>query len=113
MSYLTLEEARAVEVAAKKLLERITYKPNWELMTRNVDFNPILYCVMHGKCSKTGDSIVVNHPTPIPPYFLDFDEEEQIRFVLEALHRAERHEACEFFKVDGKLFDDPHAGERK
>lgn len=92
----------------KELASKVTYKPGWE------------FDIYEGKWE--GQHIAIK--TQVPDAYdvtkmvvLDvhsmlpfFDAEDQFyQWLLWRITRIEVHEAREFFRVNGKVFDDPHA----
>lgn len=100
-------------------LARYTYRPGWEMSieTRPTDGWPELRIQFTAIDSRdpsrwilipTGQTIPVDLRYPGPPSWRkDFG-----RWLRAALTRIEEHEAREWFRRDGVLVDDPHAGGR-
>jgi hypothetical protein len=55
-----------------------------------------------------GETYRVQHYFPVPP--AAYDERSWRRWLLERLIEVERHEACEFFQIDGRRPYAPHHG---
>ncbi len=55
-----------------------------------------------------GENYRVNHYMPVPP--AAYNEQSWRRWLFEQCLLVERHECCEFFKIDGKRPYAPHHG---
>ena len=55
-----------------------------------------------------GEGYRVNHYMPVPP--AAYNEQSWRRWLFEQCLLVERHECCEFFKIDGKRPYAPHHG---
>jgi hypothetical protein len=55
-----------------------------------------------------GEHYAVHHYMPVPP--AAFDERSWRRWLFEQVLLVERHEACEFFQIDGARPYPPHHG---
>jgi hypothetical protein len=55
-----------------------------------------------------GETYRVNHFMPVPP--AAYNEQSWRRWLFEQVLLVERHECCEFFKIDGKRQYAPHHG---
>ena len=61
--------------------------------------------------SGSGQTIEIEHHFIFYPHkFRDWRDYSE--WVLHCVLEAEEHEAREWFRIDGLLFDDPHAGDR-
>lgn len=98
---------------AISVLSRITYKPGWTLKVE-----PDLFTEVEGILTIEFVTEDTYHPgrmsrimmrETIPYYILTpRDEKKFTRYILDTLIKAEKHEAREWFKVDGVIFDNPH-----
>lgn len=104
------------ELAA--LVEKTTYKPGWtftlkHMVRENVDpadrsSAPLSEGLTLDIVSQTfdshhperGNNYRVHHYVIVPP--ATFNEASWQRWILERLLEIERHEACEFFRIDGE-----------
>ena len=84
-----------------ELVARLAYKPGWALKLAG----PLgRYLCVYATCPDSTDPRrlrTTQHQFEIPDEVL-VDERAFARWALEALMRAERHEACEFFRFDGR-----------
>lgn len=99
------------------LLNRITYKEHikfyWQADALQVKRLVIEFNTIDSYHPDTSIKIVHNFTCPwtIPiETNLSWPEEEKINWIFECILKAERHEAREFFKVDGEVFDPPGHG---
>lgn len=104
---LTLAETRAV-------LDRVSYKRGWVFAVREgrVEGNPDLTGGLHLVITAcvpdafgSGD-VTLDVQVPLPPMVTP---EDLVRFLQWRVLRCELHEAREFFRVDGRIYDSPHA----
>lgn len=98
------------------LVERLTYRPGWTFRLDNIDRGQgsfgltldIITCGYDSYHPERGATYRVHHYMPVPP--AAYDERSWRRWLLEQLLLVERHEACEFFAIDGKRPYAPHHG---
>lgn len=98
----------------RSLVEHLSYKEGWRFNLEDVDRGQgsegLTFCVV----STTQDSYhpekirPVMHYFPVPP--AAFNEQSWRRWLLDRLLEIERHEACEFFQIDGERPYAPHHG---
>jgi hypothetical protein len=94
-----------------QLLDGLKYKDGWTFELREVGDGEgrhglFLYIVVKGADSANGSKIEVLHRFPIPP--TNYNEETWLRWLFEKVVMVERHEAGEFFQVNGKAHFFPH-----
>lgn len=97
-----------------ELVDALTYKAGWNLSVKDVDRGQgsrgLTLCIL----ITTPDSYHpeelrrVMHYMPVPP--AAFDRRSWRRWLFEQILLVERHEACEFFQVDGARPYAPHHG---
>lgn len=109
------ETSRTFNGSYDDILSHITYKDNikfyWQADARQNRRLVIEF--------KTIDSYNPPEPMTVVHYFLcpwdselvwTWSDKEKIEWIFECVLKTERHEAREFFKVDGKVFDPPGHG---
>lgn len=109
------QEAPYPKVLAE-LVERLEYRPNWRFRLAHHDrgqdsIGLTLIIVTQGYDSYNpgdGETYRVQHFMPVPP--AAYNEQSWRRWLLEQCLLVERHECCEFFKIDGKRPYAPHHG---
>jgi hypothetical protein len=90
-------------------LARITYLPGWHLsIWVDEAEGPVLRIVAADLPDSYGGRIDLGIDTYLSPNDTA-SSEALIRFVEWRLRRISRHEHREWFKVDGRVVDDPHA----
>jgi len=95
------------------ILKRISYKSNFQFRYDESHWLPyggtifIMMTVQDSRNLEVHD-LTVSFIAPIPTSAIT-DEPTFVRWLLEQTIKAETHEAQEFFKLDGKLVDDPHS----
>jgi hypothetical protein len=95
-----------------QLVEALAYKPGWVFTLADIDRGQgseglTLDIVTFGYNSyhpEQGENYRVHHYMLVPP--AAFDERSWRRWLLEQILLVERHEACEFFQING---DRPYA----
>jgi hypothetical protein len=95
-------------VALQTLVEQLRYRPGWTFDLVDLDRGQgskglTLDIVTLGYNSyhpDQGEHYRVHHYMPVPP--AAYDVRSWMRWVFEQLLLVERHEACEFFVVDGE-----------
>ena len=99
------------------LVERCTYRPRWKVsLLEDYDRGQgsrglTLDIVTRGYNSyrpEEGEAYGVHHLLPVPP--AAYDERSWRRWLFEQFLLVERHEAMEFFKIDGVRPYAPHHG---
>lgn len=117
---------------AQDLLARFTYKPGWHFEIRRGTGHPVLHVAASVIDSRavnlmgsahvrecptcrefTGVRIPVEGQFPLPVRLRELrdPEGEFFRFLRNTIWFVERHEADEWFRVDGELRYDPHAND--
>lgn len=105
--------------AFRALVARISYKPNWRLTVWGD--SPCAETVLLRIAFRAPDSTgavpglterALKHAIPTRRLAL-WSDAEALRFIFQQILELERHEAREWFKLDGKPVDYPHgpAGE--
>lgn len=103
----------------KELLDLVTdckYRPGWSIELTELDRGQesaglTLIITTRGYDSyhpEDGESYRVNHYMPVPP--AAYNKQSWQRWLFEQFLLVERHEACEFFKIEGKRPYAPHHG---
>jgi hypothetical protein len=96
------------------LVKRASYRPGWMLMLSDIDRgqgSKGLTLQVYGKFPDTNHpeiTINVVHYFPVPP--AAYNEQSWRRWLFDRLLEVERHEAAEFFRIDGKQPYAPHHG---
>lgn len=102
--------------ALADLVERLVYRPGWEVNLMDIDrgqgstgltfiVTTLGYNSYH---PDQGESYRVHHYFPVPP--AAYDDRSWRHWLLDRLLEVERHEACEFFQIDGERPFAPHHG---
>lgn len=101
-------------VALVSLVERLSYRRGWTFQLVDMDRGQgsagLTFCAT-GTYPDTYDpdtTIRVRHLFPVPP--AAYDERSWRRWLFERILEVERHEAAEFFQVDGARPYAPHHG---
>jgi hypothetical protein len=101
----------------RSLISRLTYMQGWEFVLREGmnrgqgskgDTLVIYVTVLDSTDPEREDVIQVGHYFPVPP--AAYNERSWRRWVFEQVLLVERHEAMEFFQVDGKPVYPPAHG---
>ncbi len=98
------------------LVERCKYRPGWTVRLENRDRGQgskgltlaITTLGIDSYHPSRGETYRVVHYMLVPP--AAYDERSWRRWLLEQFLLVERHECCEFFRVDGKRVYAPHHG---
>ena len=96
------------------LVEKLTYKRGWSFELQHMDRGQGslgLTLVIEVECE---DSYRPDRTTRVLHYMIvpaaSYDERAWMRWLLDQVLLVEQHEACEFFKVDGKRPYSPNHG---
>ena len=100
----------------RSLVRRLEYRPGWTCRLSNMDRGQgssgltlvITTVGLDSYHPERGETYRVNHYMPVPP--AAYDERSWRRWLFEQFLLVERHEACEFFKIDGERPYAPHHG---
>ena len=100
----------------KNLIDKLEYRPGWRVSLEHIDRGQgsegltlkILSLGYDSYHPDRGQSYRVWHYMPVPP--AAYNEQSWRRWLLEQFLLVERHEACEFFKIDGERPYAPHHG---
>lgn len=96
--------------ALQKLVDRISYKDNWQFVV--VVFNQLegpylgMLTYQQNAYQPEGDRIPLRIWSQIPPMY---DARQFWNWMLWRITQAEIHEVMEFFRVDNAIYNDPHA----
>lgn len=101
------------ELQIQKILYRITYKHGWEfeIIERNLFTRDTLLRItaLVKDSRKANNYATLQHVAIIPDLLLLPDNSDMfVPWLFNEIMFVERHEAQEWFKVDGVVFDDPH-----
>jgi hypothetical protein len=89
-------------------LAKVTYMPGWSLSIVEPDSIQGVMLFIHGYVPNAYDDngeVELRIFTPIPTMFSELGF---YTWVMSRLKAVVLHELCEWFRVDGKLFIDPH-----
>lgn len=106
----TMRQVAPYPTILARLVERVRYKPDWYLTLNDItrgqgSLGLTLIINVHTTDTYHQDrKIRVSHYMPVPP--AAYDERSWRRWLFDQILLVERHEACEFFQVDG---DRPYA----
>lgn len=106
----TMTQAAPWPAALKKLVTNLRYKPGWYFTLNDIDRGQgsrglTLIINIHTLNSyRPEERISVNHYMIVPA--ANYDERSWRRWLFDQVLLVERHEACEFFTLDG---DKPYA----
>lgn len=98
------------------LVQKMTYRPGWKFYLEYIERGQgsegltlkILSCGYDTYNPDRGETYRVWHYMPVPP--AAFDRRAWQRWLLEQLLLVERHEACEFFQINGERLFAPNHG---
>jgi hypothetical protein len=98
------------------LVSRLAYRPGWAFHLGDIDRGQgsegltldIVTCGYDSYYPDRGETYRVHHFMPVPP--AAYDERSWRRWLFEQCLLVERHEACEFFQIDGVRPYAPHHG---
>lgn len=117
MPYATkMRQVAAFPEILASLVDRLTYRPGWTFRLEDIDRgqgSEGLTLIVTSRGYDTyhpdrGETYRVLHYFPVPP--AAYDERSWRRWIFERLLELERHEAAEFFQVDGDRPYAPHHG---
>lgn len=95
-----------------EIVDETTYRPEWELRTElRSDGVMMLQIISQGYDThhvERGQNYCVLHEFIVPP--ATYNRQSWTRWILDCLIKVETHEACEFFKVGGRLPFAPNHG---
>lgn len=102
-----LKQVAPYPEALEKLVESCAYRPGWTLQLEDFERDPgsagltlvVTTCGYNAYHTDLGETYRVNHFFPVPP--ATYDKRSWQRWLFEQLLLVERHEAMEFFQVDG------------
>ncbi len=103
-------------IILKELVDKLTYRPGWQFSLEHIDRGQgsegltlriltVGYDTYH---PELGENYRVYHYMPVPP--AAYDLRSWRRWLLDQIILVERHEACEFFQIDGERYYAPHHG---
>lgn len=98
------------------LVDRLSYRPGWRFSLEDIDRGQgsvgltfSVYTVGYDTYNiEQGQNYRVVHYFPVPP--AAFNRQSWQRWIFERLLEVERHEAAEFFQIDGQRPYAPHHG---
>lgn len=102
--------------ALHRMVQGLKYRPGWTFRLQDIDrgqgskgltliITTLGYDSYH---PSQGEHYRVNHYMPVPP--ASYNDVSWQRWLLEQCLLVERHECCEFFRIDGKRVYAPHHG---
>lgn len=102
-----LRQAAPVPTELYELVETLTYRPGWTFTLKELDRGQgsegltldIVTCGYNSYHPERGETYRVHHYMPVPP--AAYNRQSWRRWLFEQCLLVERHEACEFFEVDG------------
>ena len=97
-----------------ELVDKLTYRPGWKVSLVDMDRGQgsrglTLDIITRGYNSyhpENGQYYQVHHYMIVPS--ASYDRESWANWLLEQFFLVERHEACEFFEIDGEKIFAPH-----
>lgn len=93
-------------------LERVTYKEGWSFRLLEAGVGYTLEIRIRGAVNShdpAGPLIVLTHRRPVAEHLLDsVDDRYRMDWLYRQILEVERHEAGEFFRVDGRAPFHPH-----
>jgi hypothetical protein len=113
MTDLLLQEAPYPDILAS-LIERLTYRRGWMFTLQDIDRGQgskgltFVALGVYPNSYDPDEMIRVYHYFPVLP--AAYDERSWRRWLFERILEIERHEACEFFQIDGVRPYAPHHG---
>lgn len=97
-----------VEEPLRELLRRFTYRPGWTFSIENGDLRVRAEVI---DANNQSQAIPLTFARSIPRCV--YQEFDWVGWLYEQVLAMERHEAQEFFKIDGRQVYDPHPEQRK
>lgn len=100
-----MRQEAADPVVLHELVAQIAYKPNFEFELRDLDRGQgsvgmtLIITITTPNSYNHDQTRRVAHYMPVPP--AAYDRRSWQRWLLDQILLVERHEACEFFTVDG------------
>lgn len=99
-----------------ELVDKVAYRPGWTFSLRDLDRGQgsegltldIVTCGYNSYRPEQGQNYRVHHYMPVPP--ASYDRRSWQRWLFEQCLLVERHEAMEFFTVDGDHVYAPNHG---
>jgi hypothetical protein len=96
-----------------EVVQQTTYRPGWRVSLNHDRDTDVLTLEIVSLGYDThhvdrGETYRVIHPFIVPP--ATYNRESWTRWLLDCFVKVETHEACEFFRVDGKLPFPPNHG---
>jgi hypothetical protein len=113
---MTFSQTAPFPAILADLVERTTYRPGWEVRLADEDRGQgsrglTLVVMTKGFDSyhpDRGENYCVNHYFPVPP--AAYNERSWRHWLLRAFCAVEKHEAMEFFRIDGECVFPPAHG---
>lgn len=109
-----MEQLAPYPDALFRLVDNLKYKEDWDFRLVDIDRgqgSKGLTLIIHIICADTyqpQNKIRINHFMLVPP--ASYNEASWRRWLLDQILLVERHEACEFFQIDGERPYAPHHG---
>lgn len=99
-----------------RLVETLTYRPGWTFDVTDIDRGhgsegltlDIVTLGYNSYHPEQGETYRVHHYMPVPP--AAYDRRSWQRWLFDQCLLVDRHEACEFFQVNGEHPYAPHHG---
>lgn len=112
----TMQQTAPWPEILESLVTRLEYRPGWRFALEDIPrgqgsagLTLAIYSLGYDTYHpENGETYRVVHYFPVPP--AAFDERSWRRWLLERLLEVEKHEACEFFQIDGERPYAPHHG---
>lgn len=88
------------------LVAKLKYKPRWDFYLEDINRGQgsegltLAITIVEPNTYRPKERIAVKHYMPVPP--AAFNEASWRRWLLDQILLVERHEACEFFQIDGE-----------
>lgn len=107
---MTMRQVAPFPAELERLVRALKYRPEWIFSLRDLDRGQgsagltLIIDVVTTNSYPPHEKIHVRHFMPVPP--AAFDTRSWRRWLLEQCLLVDRHEACEFFEIDG---DKPYA----
>lgn len=110
----TMSQEAPYPAILRSLIERLTYRRGWRFALEHMDRGQGSYGLtfiavgLYPDTYNPDEMIRVQHLFPVPP--AAYDERSWRRWLFERILEIERHEAAEFFQIDGERPYAPHHG---